>query len=161
MKCNECGASTIKRTRDHHYTECGLENIFLKDVEVLGCPKCNEEELVIPNLEQLHRLIANLVASQEQRLSPEEIRFLRSNLGFSGIGFSNAIGVAAETVSRWENGRENIKLSHERLLRILVLGAFGPVRDYLKKLPNLGAIRKRKMIKRIFKSERNEWKKAA
>lgn len=161
MKCHECGAAMKKKMTEHPYAECGLKNIFLKNVEQFVCPQCKEEELVIPNLEQLHQLIARIIASQGQRLLAEEIRFLRSHLGFSGIDFAKAIGVAAETVSRWENGREEMKLSHERLLRILILGAFGPIRDYLKELPNLGAVHEKKIIKRIFKSEKNRWREAA
>ena len=161
MKCLECGNTMKKRIVEHHYAECGLKNIFLKNVEELVCPNCGEEELVIPNMEQLHKLIANHVAVQKQRLLPEEVRFLRSHLGFSGVDFANAIGVAAETVSRWENGREEMKLSHERFLRVLILYEFGPVRDYLKSLPNLGAVREKKRIKNIFKAEKNHWKKAA
>lgn len=161
MKCHDCGATMKKKILEHHYVECGLQNIILKNAEQFGCPQCNEGELVIPNLEQLHQLIARVIASQKQRLLAEEIRFLRSHLGFSGVDFAQAIGVAAETVSRWENSREEMRLSHERLLRILVLVGFGPARDYLKELPNLGSVREKKIIKRFFKSEKNRWREAA
>jgi hypothetical protein len=46
---------------DHRYTECGLSNVVLKGIQVFHCAKCGEEEIVIPNIEELHRLIANLV----------------------------------------------------------------------------------------------------
>jgi len=161
MKCVECATAMKKSIVEHKYVECGLKNITLKNVERFVCPNCGEEELAIPNLEQLHELIANTIAAQGERILPEEIRFLRSHLGFSGVDFAKAIGVTPESVSRWENGHDEMKLSHEKFLRMMTLYEFGPVRDYLKDLPNLGAIKKKKTIKRIFKSVANHWEEAA
>lgn len=82
------------------------------------CPSCGEHEAVIPKIEQLHRAIATTIALKAPGLTPAEIRFLRTCLGWSGADFAAHVGVSAETVSRWENGSANMGSAAERLLRL-------------------------------------------
>lgn len=161
MKCPQCSAKMEKTSGDYRYTDCGLKNIVLKNIDILLCPKCDEEEIVIPNMEQLHNLIALVTASQPSRLLHEEIRFLRSHLGFSGVDFARAIDVTPESISRWETGKEKMSLSMERFLRILILYHFGPFRSYELDLTKYGNISKIKPPKRVFIAKDNQWKEAA
>jgi len=48
------------------------------------------------------------------------VRFLRKSLGWSGSDFAKHMGVAEETVSRWENDAAPIGPQADRLLRFLV-----------------------------------------
>lgn len=132
-KCLICG-SKVEIINDplFHYTDCGLSKIYLRDISILRCSDsdCGEEEIAIPNLEELHQELAKIIACQSAKLLPEEIRFLRTHLGFSGVDFSDAMGVSPETVSRWEKGSVKMKEASERLLRVLILGQFGPFHDY-------------------------------
>ena len=100
MKCLECHVETkpVKIER-YYYSECGLKNIYLTDVKAMECPHCNDQEVLLPNIENLHALIAKNIASQASRLKSEEIRFLRVHLGLSGIDFAQAVSVEPETVS--------------------------------------------------------------
>lgn len=91
------------------------------NVLVARCTRCGEYEVVIPNIEGLHRALALAIAGKEPRLSAEEIRFLRKYIGLSSGDFAQHIGVAPETVSRWENGKSPMSLTADRLLRMLVL----------------------------------------
>ena len=61
------------------------------------------------------------VVGQETRLTSEEVRFLRTGLGWSGKTFARHMGVAEETVSRWETGAAHIGAQADRLLRLLVV----------------------------------------
>lgn len=54
-------------------------------------------------------------------MGPQEIRFLRKSLGFSGKDFAAKINVDAGTVTRWERGAEPMGAANERLLRLMVL----------------------------------------
>jgi transcriptional regulator with XRE-family HTH domain len=74
-------------------------------------------------------VIAATVARKLPRLTPAEIRFLRKYLGWSGVDFGEYMGVAAETVSRWENGAANMGPAAERLLRLWALTR-EPTSDY-------------------------------
>lgn len=161
MKCAECRATMKRTVSDYRYTACGLQNIILKNIEIFVCPKCRQDEIVIPNIEQLHNLIATATASQPSRLLSEEIRFLRSHLGFSGVNFARAIDVSPESVSRWETGKEKMSLSLERFLRTLALYRFGPFRNYELDLTQYGNISKTKSIRRVFVAKDHQWKEAA
>jgi len=122
MKCMTCGKGELKVSRENHrYTESGLSNVTLLGVEVRRCPKCGDVEVAIPRIAQLHRAIAFVLAGQRAKLTGAEVRFLRKYLGRSGADFAAMIGVTPETVSRWENDREPMGATAERLLRLMVV----------------------------------------
>jgi putative zinc finger/helix-turn-helix YgiT family protein len=129
MKCPQCGHQMRTALENYLYKECGLPNVTLVEIEVSRCPKCGEHEAVIPKIEQLHRVIATMVARKVPRLTEEEIRFLRKYLGWSGGDFADHMGVSPETVSRWENGSAAMGPSAERLLRLAALTR-EPASDY-------------------------------
>jgi putative zinc finger/helix-turn-helix YgiT family protein len=108
-------------------------------VVVRRCEKCGAEEVGYPKIEALNRFLAGEVARKKARLVPAEIRFLRTYLGLSSKMLAETIGVAAETVSRWEHGKEEMGKPVERLLRVLAI-AWEPVTAYedssLKELKN-------------------------
>jgi len=121
MKCLKCGSELRSSKENHRYTESGLDNVILEGVEVRRCSNCGEWEVVIPRLAELHRAIARRVATERSLLQPQEIRFLRKYLGYSGVDFASAIGVAPETISRWENGDRDMSRVAELLLRTWAL----------------------------------------
>lgn len=129
MKCAQCGKQMRAARENYLYRECGLTNVTLVGVEVSRCPSCGEHEAVIPKIEQLHRVIAAMIARKIPRLGPAEIRFLRKYLSWSGGDFAEHIGVSAETVSRWENGSAAMGPAAERLLRLSALTR-EPAGDY-------------------------------
>ena len=129
MTCMECGGKLKVRKENYRYLACGLLNVTLKGVEVRRCATCGDHEVVIPRIEKLHEVLAMAVVKQEARLSGGEVRFLRKYLGYSGADFGGLIGVSPETVSRWENDRETMGPSAERLLRMLVVHK-GPIQEY-------------------------------
>jgi putative zinc finger/helix-turn-helix YgiT family protein len=132
--CRECGNSMQTSRENHRYTESGLPNVTLLNMEVHRCSDCGAVSMPIRNIEGLHRAIAFTVARQRARLSGAEIRFLRKHLGLSAEDFALTIGVTASTVSRWENEREPMGVVAERLLRLMALWG-KPVAEYpLEKL---------------------------
>jgi putative zinc finger/helix-turn-helix YgiT family protein len=122
MKCFACRAGLLKVSRETvKYSDCGLSTVTLSNVEVRACGNCGEREVVLPKIEELHRLIASLVANKPARLTSAEFRFLRKYLGFSGADFARYIDVQPETLSRWENGKTPINMSVEWLVRHMAL----------------------------------------
>ena len=159
MNCSICGRKMRKeKLGTYHYTDCGLSKIYLHDIEIFKCSNsyCQEDEIIVPDIEKLHELIALELASQKSKLCPEEIRFLRSYLGFSGVAFARKIGVSAETVTRWEKGLLNMKESSERFLRVLVLSRKGPFRNY-DDLERFAILQRRTSRKRSFKMSNKNW----
>jgi putative zinc finger/helix-turn-helix YgiT family protein len=163
MNCIECGSKLNRmKPKMYHYIDCGLTRIYLQGIDILSCSnkECGEEELAIPNIEKLHKLIAMQLASQKSKLLPEEIRYLRSYLGFSGVDFAKKVGVSPETVSRWEKGNVNMKEATERLLRVLVLSNAGPFRNY-DDLESFATVQRKTPLRREFKATKQDWAIAA
>jgi len=95
----------------------------LEDIEVHRCPGCGEEEVVYRRFDQLNQAVSQMIARDEAQLGPGEIRFLRTYLGLSGTQLAKTMGVAPETVSRWESksASQSMGTVAERLLRLMVL----------------------------------------
>ena len=97
---------------------CGLPDVRLFGVPAWVCPACGEREVEIPNVEGLHRAIKQGIVVKHGPLTGEEVRFLRSWLGWSGVEAATMIGVAGATLSRWERNTQRITRPHEILLRM-------------------------------------------
>jgi len=120
QKCTECGGAMASTREDRPYSK--LPGVLLCGVEVLRCPKCGESEVVIPKPNQLGDLLAQHLIEKRDRLVGAEIRFLRAHLNLSGVELARRMGVAPETVSRWENGKDAMGPVADRLLRLMVSG---------------------------------------
>lgn len=122
MKCVNCGGAMTTARGAHRYTESGLSDVTLVNVDVRTCAECGEREVSIPKIEMLHRMIARRLIREPGVLKPPVIRFLRKWLGLSSQDFALSMGVRPETVSRWEHGDAAYPLSPtaDRLLRLLV-----------------------------------------
>ncbi len=122
MKCPQCRTPMTERRENHRYDASGLPNVVLVDVEVRRCPACGEQAVAIPRIEELHRALAMSVIRQPGRLTPQEIRYLRKWLGWSGADFAKNIGVDPATVSRWESvdKPQAMGVTAERFLRLAV-----------------------------------------
>jgi putative zinc finger/helix-turn-helix YgiT family protein len=131
MKCVNCGSALKSTTGTHRYTESGLSNVTLVNVELRACPACGENEVVIPKVETLNRMIARGLIRNQSPLQPEAVKFLRKWLGLSSTDFALYMGVRPETVSRWESpdGKYPLSQTADRLLRLLVANQ-DPVEKY-------------------------------
>jgi putative zinc finger/helix-turn-helix YgiT family protein len=129
-KCPMCGQGTLTSRRETRRYGRGID-VTLMNVTVRHCPACGEEFVAIPAIEALHRIIAGALAKSPARLSPGEVRFLRTYLGFSSADFARLIGVSPETVSRWESDRapQRMSTAAERFLRLIVLQG-KPIESY-------------------------------
>jgi putative zinc finger/helix-turn-helix YgiT family protein len=131
LTCLEC-ASTMKTRRETVPFEkpIGLPGVHLNTF-VARCPHCGAYEVMLPNLEGLHKVIATTLLKKKARLAGAEIRFLRKVLGWSGADFAEHMGTSVETVSRWEHDATPIGPTADRLLRLMVM-TLHPVSDYQK-----------------------------
>jgi YgiT-type zinc finger domain-containing protein len=62
MTCSNCGKRMSSRRENVPYDVRGLSGVTLVDVEVWRCSCCEEYEVVIPQIEDLHRTLARVVA---------------------------------------------------------------------------------------------------
>lgn len=126
MKCLICNnAEMICTKKPHHYTESGLDNIYLEGIDVCECPSCGEEIVNIPAVPELHSLVGRHIVKKKSPLNGREVRFLRKNAGLTAKRLSTMIGIDAATISRWENGVQSLAPSNDRLIRLIYSGIKG------------------------------------
>jgi len=152
VNCDVCKAGMRKRraTRaaPYRYAFSGLPNVLLSGIDVYRCSKCRAESPVIPRVGELHAVMADALARKPARLSGEEIRFLRKNLGVSSKIFATATGIAPETLSRAEGNKQPLPLPVEQVLRGLARAQARSesAQDQLLELARLAEVRKRRKV---------------
>lgn len=103
-KCPECGGPLRAKNVDHQFNVGGA--VFSGSVHALTCAKCGEELTDGAAMAKLELDAAVVLTGYKP--SADSIRFFRSVLNLKGKDFADLVGVAAETVSRWENGVREI-----------------------------------------------------
>lgn len=155
MKCLQCGSAMQSKKENVRYDSSGLP-ITLVGVRVDRCPDCGDYEVAIPQIESLHRAIALTLVRQASRLRPAEIRFLRTYLDWSGNELAKRMGVAPETVSRWEQGTTAMGVIADRLLRSMVLFHL-QVSEPLDVLRHAGVKKAAASVPVRYKTRKNGW----
>lgn len=133
MKCPVCNSETVCARDTHHYTESGLDYVYLEGVDVCKC-SCGEAIVSIPAMPQLHSVIALAIIKKKSLLIGQEIRFLRKNMGLTATKLSKIIGVDNATISRWENGSQTITKPHDHFIRLVYSNIKGIPEDEIKHL---------------------------
>lgn len=120
MKCYECDHSKMKKeVRENHPYECGIANVRFEKLTVFVCPDCGAEYEAIPKLGPLMDELAKAVLTNNNRLSGEELRFLRDYVGFTRQDVADQCGVHRSTVHRWEAGK--LDAAQDKLFRFIIL----------------------------------------
>lgn len=84
----------------HHYTECGLENVYLRN----GFRKVEHNGSIVVVVEDpigLHQAIGKRICGQ-RFISGDEFRFLRNEMRMSQSRLGAVLGVSENMVSLWE-----------------------------------------------------------
>jgi len=129
-KCRECGEIAVAaRRKEHPYIECGLQTVLVKGMEIRACSACKARQIVVQRVLELHQTIAMALARKPSRLAGDEIRFMRKHIDWSGKDLARHMGVAHETVSRWEHQREFMSAMADRLFKLIVVLKCGQTAD--------------------------------
>ena len=129
MTCDKCGGNiSTKKIREYRADEL----VGLTGVTVVGeamqriCAQCKSSHGVsLPDPEGLEAAIALTRACLPTRLDGETIRFMRGALGLRSKEMARHLEVRDETLSRWENDKEQISAIHEKALRFFVINLLG------------------------------------
>jgi len=129
VTCQACGGATSERNataaEPYAYAIGGLPGVLLIGIRLRKCDRCGAESLLIPRIEELHRLIARDLLRKQTLLTGDELRFLRKHAGFPAARFAALLGVTPAHLSRFENAHErnNLGAPADRLARALVAAA--------------------------------------
>lgn len=150
-KCTECRSPDLVTTTE----QLPFNDVALVEGTLHTCRSCGATFHEFSRVEELSREVAQTIARQEPRLLPEQIRFLRKYLGYSGKDFAEFLSIAAETVSRWESKTSpmQMQLSTEKLIRLMALTK-SPITDY--GLDRVGAD-VHEVTKPVFRVQSGHW----
>jgi len=102
----------------HHYTQCGLGNVFLRNGFEIVSTKYGDA-IRIHNIDGLHGAIGMYLIREKKRLDGSEIRFLRHEMALSQNILGKLLDKSAQSVARWEKGQTKMDGPADRLLRLL------------------------------------------
>lgn len=100
----------------YHYTECGLDNIWLKNgYEEL--PTETGSAYSVHNIDGLHETIALGLIRKQAPLTGKEFRFLRIELDLSQKALGDLLGKTDQQIANWEKGKNDIPVMADALIR--------------------------------------------
>ena len=103
---------------DFHYTECGLDNVHIGGM-VVAVDDVGEEVYKIPNILGLHKTIAYCIITADQGISPQELRFLRTEMGLTQAELGQLVKKDHQTIGRWERAERPIDGNAELVIRMV------------------------------------------
>ena len=108
----------------YHYAESGLDNVYIYNLPVI-IDANGENTIYIKKINILHKAIANGIISKQGLIDGKEIRFLRTEMGYTQAQFSELLGKEAQACGRWDREENSIDKTTDSLIRCVAA-------DYLK-----------------------------
>ncbi len=117
-RCPECGKNAVQPATVQHTSQIKHDGrLYTVEIPGLRVPQCGGcGELVFDN--DADEQIARALRDQLGLLSGDQIRKSREDLGLSQRVLAEHLGVAVETISRWENGALTQTRAMDRYLRV-------------------------------------------
>lgn len=103
---------------NYHFTESGLDWVYLSEDMVVQHDTAYGPAVSIPKLDEVLVAIGRKIISREDPICGQEVKFLRSRLGLSQEDFALIVRTTRGTVARWEGNRSTpIPPAKDALLR--------------------------------------------
>jgi DNA-binding transcriptional regulator YiaG len=109
---------------EYRYTESGLDNIILAGVKFV-IDDGGDEGVCIPNVNGLHRTIAESILLRKSSMSGAELRFIRSEMGLTQAELAGLVHREPLAISRWERSESPIDSNAEALIRLHAIDELG------------------------------------
>jgi DNA-binding transcriptional regulator YiaG len=143
----------------HHYTESGLDNIYLENGFHIH-PTAYGKGVSIQDTEGLHKAIGKWLITQPKLLNGAELRFIRLEMESTQRDLAGIIGATEQTFRLWEKHRKKkIPGTADRLIRALYseyMGGDGNIRRMLETLAELDQLSNTTAC--FGKANNNHWK---
>jgi putative zinc finger/helix-turn-helix YgiT family protein len=129
--CPACGTKMVEKRRTLRLPVNG-EEVAVPSAAHLACPKCAE---ILLRFQDAKRLGEDAIATYRKKhglLSADEIRAIRERFGLTQADLARLLRLGANTVSRWESGRNVQTAAMDMLLRLIrdLPGSIEYLRDY-------------------------------
>ena len=149
---------------NYHYTESGLDHIWLENGFTLESHPNYGDLVSIWNVRNLHLAIGRWLIGQPRRLTGAEFRFLRTEMDLSQRLLGQLLGVTDQAIAKWEKAHQKpvANRAAERLLRLVYSNSIGATEfaSLLDRITKLDAELAEKEL-HLEKGVEGEWAKAA
>ena len=95
------------------------EEVTVPSASHLSCPKCGEIVLRFQEAKRLHQDASEIYRRKHHLLSADEIRAIRQRFGLKQADLARLLRLGANTISRWESGRNVQTAAMDVLLRMI------------------------------------------
>jgi len=95
------------------------EDVAVPSAAHLSCPKCGEVVLRYQESKRLGEDAIALYRKKHGLLSADELRGIRERFGLTQVDLAKLLRLGANTVSRWESGRNVQTAAMDVLLRLI------------------------------------------
>jgi putative zinc finger/helix-turn-helix YgiT family protein len=95
------------------------EEIAVPESPHLSCPKCHEVVLRFDDARKLRQRALEIYRRKYGLLSADEIRSIRERFGLTQAELARLLRLGANTISRWEAGRNVQTAAMDMLLRMI------------------------------------------
>lgn len=103
----------------YHYTESGLDNIYLVNGFEINKTEDDGEEIFIHDIHGLHKAIGKTLVFKKGLLAGNEIKFIRTTLDLSQTSLGRLLGLDYQTILGWEKNKFPISKTADHFLRII------------------------------------------
>ena len=117
--------------KKYHYTECGLNNIYLINGFNITQSENGDEEIFIHDIHGLHKAIGETLIFKQGLLTGNEIKFIRTTLDLSQKGLGQLLGLDYQTILGWEKNKNPISKTADHFLRIIFFSYLNKESDHL------------------------------
>lgn len=127
--CPSCG-TLMREARGRLTLPINGEEVAVPSATHLKCPKCGEIVLRLQDAKRLHEDATEIYRRKHDLLSGNEIRAIRERFDLNQADLARLLRLGANTVSRWESGR-NVQIGAMDTLLRLIRDLPGSI-DYLR-----------------------------
>jgi DNA-binding transcriptional regulator YiaG len=104
-----------------HYKLCGLDDVYLVSGYDWVPADDSTCDLVVQDIDGLHRVIADCLVRERKSLSGKEFRFLRKRLDMTQLELAIELGTTDQAIARWEKGETRVPGPADTALRFYYL----------------------------------------
>lgn len=105
--------------KEYHYTECGLDNIYLVNGFTIEKLENGEEAIHIHDIHKLHYVIGNSLVFKRGLLTGKEVQFIRRTMDLSQTALGKLLGVEYQSVLGWEKNKNPISKTADHFLKMI------------------------------------------
>lgn len=146
--------------KPYHYTECGLDYVYLLDgFEVVKTEHGPAVRVV--NASKLDRAIAMAIVRHQKRLTGQEVRLLRGLLDMTQDELGQALGKDGQSVARWEKGKTELPATEDIAIRQIYLEKSGRRQRFIDTSRRVADLKKRVAEVKFKIKGRHTWSVAA